>query len=72
MSQMKRTDDFLRQVRDLLGPDACVGWNGRIGMLAAFPTSDFDQRPYVIAGTEEALIQAIREKQSAKQESFGV
>ena len=69
MSQMKRTDDFLREIRELLGPAACVGINSTIGMLAAFPTSDFDQRPYVIAGTEEALVQAIKEKQAAKQEN---
>lgn len=65
----KRTDDFLRQVRDLLGPDACVGINEIIGMMAAFQTNDFNQRPYVIAGTEEALVQAIKEKQAAKQEN---
>lgn len=55
-------DHYTRRLREILGPRACIGVNNAIGMLAAFPTDDFNQQPFVIAGEEEALIRLAKEK----------
>lgn len=56
-----------RRIREILGEEACIGYQLTTGMLAAFLTHDFCQRPYVIAGDEESLIRFAREKKEKEQ-----
>lgn len=58
---------YTRRIREILGESACIGYQHATGMLAAFLTHDFDQRPYVIAGDEESLIRLTREKKEKEQ-----
>ena len=51
-----------RNQRAMLGPMACIGFNGSIGMVAAFVNDDFNQRPFEMAGDEESLLRFVREK----------
>lgn len=59
-------ENYTRRIREILGERACIGYNHTSGMLAAFLTSDFNQRPYVVAGEEEALIRLAAEKRKAE------
>lgn len=59
---MTITANYTRRIREILGESACIGYQHATGMLAAFLTHDFRERPYVIAGDEESLIRHAREK----------
>lgn len=55
-------EHYTRRLRQILGLNACIGYNHTSGLLAAFVTCDFNQRPFVVAGDEESLIRFAKEK----------
>ena len=57
---------YTRRIRAILGENACIGYQKETGMLAAFLTHDFRERPYVIAGEEESLIRLAKEKKESE------
>lgn len=59
---MKSNADYTRELRELLGPNACIGFNPSIGMVAAFVNDDFNQKPFEMAGDEESLLRFVRER----------
>lgn len=59
---LSANENYTRRIRAILGENACIGYMHATGMLAAFLTHDFDQRPYVIAGDEEGLLKLAAEK----------
>ena len=63
---MTANANYTRRIREILGENACIGYHHATGMLAAFLTHDFDQRPYVIAGEEESLIRFAKEKKESE------
>lgn len=59
--------NYTRRIHEILGEKACIGYQNATGMLGAFLTHDFNQRPYVIAGDEESLIRFAKEKKEKEE-----